>query len=61
MRPDVPYFIILLCLTPNDFTHQEESAATQWANQTICLCTLLNLELSGGCVQMRPTLLFYSV
>jgi hypothetical protein len=43
MRPDVPYFIILLCLTPNDFTHQEESAATQWANQTICLCTLLNL------------------
>ena len=25
---DVPYFIILLCLTPGDFTRQGESAAT---------------------------------
>jgi hypothetical protein len=25
----VPYFIILLCLTANDFTRQGESAATQ--------------------------------
>jgi hypothetical protein len=30
MRPDAPYFIILLCLTPDGFTHQGESAATQW-------------------------------
>jgi hypothetical protein len=30
MHPDEPYFIILLCLTPDDFTHQGESAATQW-------------------------------
>jgi hypothetical protein len=30
MRPDVPYYIILLCLMPDDFTHQGESAATQW-------------------------------
>ena len=30
MRPDAPYFIILLCLTPDTFTCQEESAATQW-------------------------------
>jgi hypothetical protein len=22
LRPDAPYFIILLCLTPDDFTHQ---------------------------------------
>jgi hypothetical protein len=28
MRADVPYLIILLCLTPDDFTRQEESAAT---------------------------------
>ena len=43
MRPDVPYFIILLCLTPDDFTRQGESAisfpepailriAAQWVN-----------------------------
>ena len=30
MRPS--YFIILLCLTPDEFTRQEESAATQWLN-----------------------------
>jgi hypothetical protein len=35
MCPDVSYFMILLCLTPDDFTHREESyssAATQWVN-----------------------------
>jgi hypothetical protein len=33
MRPDAPYFIILLCLAPHDFTRQGESAAcTQWVN-----------------------------
>jgi hypothetical protein len=26
LRPDAPYFIILLCLTADDFTHQVESA-----------------------------------
>jgi hypothetical protein len=26
------HFIILLCLMPDDFTHQGESAATQWVN-----------------------------
>ena len=30
--PDAHYFSILLCLTPDDFTHQVESAATQWVN-----------------------------
>jgi hypothetical protein len=29
-RPDAPYVIILLCLMPDDFTCQGESAATQW-------------------------------
>jgi hypothetical protein len=49
MRTDAPYFIILLCLTPDDFTRQGESAATQWVNQTICPCTLLTLySLSGN-------------
>jgi hypothetical protein len=40
---NAPYFIILLRLTPDDFTRQGESAATptQWVNQTICPCTLL--------------------
>ena len=32
MRPDVPHFIILLSLMPDDFTRQGESAATQWVN-----------------------------
>jgi hypothetical protein len=37
MHPDAPYFSILLCLTPDDFTCQVESAATQQVNQkTAC-------------------------
>jgi hypothetical protein len=34
MCPDALYFIILLCLTPDDFTRQGESAATQWVNMS---------------------------
>jgi hypothetical protein len=42
MHPDAPYFIILLCLMPDDFTHQGESAATQWVNITIlCVQTFI--------------------
>ena len=33
MHPDVPYFIILLSQTPDNFTHRGESAATQWVIQ----------------------------
>jgi hypothetical protein len=31
-RPDAPYLIVFYsrCLTPDDFTRQVESAATQW-------------------------------
>ena len=29
---NAPYFIILLCPTPDDFNRQVESAATQWVN-----------------------------
>ena len=32
MHPDAPYFVSFLCLTPDDFTRQRESAATQWVN-----------------------------
>jgi hypothetical protein len=35
MCPDAPYFIILFCLPPDDFTRQEESAATQWVKKLI--------------------------
>jgi hypothetical protein len=35
MHPDAPYFSILLCLMPDDFTHQMESAATQWVKQRL--------------------------
>ena len=34
MHPDAPYFSILLCLMPDNFTRQVESAATQWVKQT---------------------------
>jgi hypothetical protein len=27
---NAPYFIILICLTPDDFTHQGESDGIQW-------------------------------
>jgi hypothetical protein len=30
--PWCTFFIILLCLMPDDFTRQVESAATQWVN-----------------------------
>jgi hypothetical protein len=43
-----PHFIILLCLTPDNFSLWGESAATQWVNQTICPCTLLINPLSGN-------------
>jgi hypothetical protein len=37
-HPNVPYFLILLqCLTPDDFTRQEESAGAQWVNNFIVL------------------------
>ena len=59
LHPDAPYFSVLLCLTPDDFTRQVESAATQWINQTNCPCTLLTLK--WHCTLMRPTLVYYSV
>ena len=37
MHPDVPHFIILLCLMPDDFTRQGESAATQCVKQSLQL------------------------
>ena len=32
IRLEVPYFSILLCLTPDDFTRQGKRATTQWVN-----------------------------
>jgi hypothetical protein len=46
MHPDAPYFAILLCLTPDDFTLQGKSVATQWVNLIIynnCDITFLNV------------------
>jgi hypothetical protein len=37
MHPDAPYFSILLCLTPDDFTRQVESVVTQWVKLTIVI------------------------
>jgi hypothetical protein len=43
MHPDAPYLSILLCLMPDDFIRQVESAATQWVNRKMCalLCRLI--------------------
>jgi hypothetical protein len=46
------HFIILLCLMSDDFTHQGESAATQWVNQTICPCTLLTDGVFYGMAEL---------
>ena len=37
MHPDAPYFSILLCLTPDDFTRQVESASPQRVKRNIIL------------------------
>ena len=37
------YFIILLCLTPDNFTYHGESAGAQWVNLTI-KSTLQNIK-----------------
>ena len=37
---NAPYFSILLCLTPDDFTRQVESAAPQWVKWNIILIAL---------------------
>jgi hypothetical protein len=33
IEPRYARFIILLCITPDDFTRQGDSAANQWANK----------------------------
>ena len=47
MHLDAPYISILLCLMPDDFTYQVESAATQWVN-LIYLCTTEISKLACG-------------
>jgi hypothetical protein len=37
MHPDASYFSILLCLIPDDFTRQVESAATHYGLSTIMI------------------------
>jgi hypothetical protein len=56
MHPDAPYFSILVCLMPDNFTRQVESAATQWVNQTNCPWILLTLS-----VAMHPDAPYISI
>jgi hypothetical protein len=35
MHPGTPYFIILLCLMPDNFTSQGERATTQWIKKLL--------------------------
>ena len=47
---DVPYFSVLLCLTPDDFTRQVENAATQWVKgQKIKKCLISNTICTVTC------------
>jgi hypothetical protein len=48
----------LLCLTPDDFTRQGGSAATQWVNHADYLPMH---PIKRQCTPMCPALLFYSV
>jgi hypothetical protein len=58
MHPDAPYFSILicltqsilLCLTPDNFTHQVESAATQWVKERFILIISSNNSKLVGLV-----------
>jgi hypothetical protein len=43
LSSNVPYFIILLCLTLGDFACQGENAAIQWVNNLIILSYLNSL------------------
>jgi hypothetical protein len=51
-----PYFIILLCLTPDNFTHQGESAATHWVNTWICDLYAQQLDSVTQLVRVLSTL-----
>ena len=57
MRPNASNgFVILLCLTPDYFTRQGESAGSQWVNQTICPGVILTLYEA-----MRPDALYFLI
>ena len=62
IRPDVTYFIITLCLTPDDSTRQRKSADTQWVEPNNLPIHPLN-PLSGNACTLtyQPTLPLYSV
>jgi hypothetical protein len=38
---NAPHFIISLCLTPDDFTRQGESAAIQWVKLSLPILTII--------------------
>ena len=46
MRLNAPYFIILLCLTPDNFTRQGESAATQWVKSSFKIQEMQRCQIS---------------
>ncbi len=50
LSDNAPYFIILLCLMPDDFTHQGESAATQWVVILLILLSFQNCEMNHSVI-----------
>ena len=52
MHPDAPYFIILLCLTADNFTHQGESAGAQWVNYIDTWADSLINHWAQACVKL---------
>jgi hypothetical protein len=53
MHPDAPYFSILLCLTPDNFTRQVESADTQWVKILISTY-ILHFSIANIAIYVLP-------
>jgi hypothetical protein len=51
LRPNALYFIMLLCLTPDDFTRKWESTGAQWVNS---IDILYKLDSASLLVKLKP-------
>jgi hypothetical protein len=51
LRPNALYFIMLLCLTPDDFTREWESTGAQWVNS---IDILYKLDSASLLVKLKP-------
>jgi hypothetical protein len=45
MRPTLLFYSVTICLTPDDFTRQGESAVIQWVKQEQKCCSLFGYKI----------------